>query len=60
MKTVKIVDCEDRSLWYSDKVGQEFRVEYWGKEEVYVKTGDSYNTGNFIRAHDLEMVKENT
>ena len=54
---VKIVDCHDSKRWYADKIGEEFHVSYWGKGEVYVKTQDSYNTGNFILAKDLEVVK---
>ena len=54
-RKVRIVDCHDNSKWYNDRIGEVFEVCYWGMEEVYVKTGDSYNTGNFINAHDLEM-----
>ena len=55
---IRVISCGDESLWYNDKIGQEFVVSYWGTSEVYVKTGDYYNTGNFVRSEDLEVVKE--
>ena len=55
---VKVVECKDKTLWYNDKIGEVFQVGYWGRGEVYVKTGDSYNTGNFIQAEDLEIIRE--
>lgn len=55
---IKIKDCHDDSLWYRNKVGEVYSVEYWGKGEVYVKTGDSYNTGNFVQSEDLEIMRE--
>ena len=55
---IRVVDCRDNSLWYRNKVGEVYSVEYWGQGEAYVKTGDSYNTGNFIQVEDLEIVRE--
>ena len=54
---VRITDCHDKSLWYQNRVGEIFEVSYWTNREVYVKTHDSYNTGNFIQIDNVELVK---
>lgn len=54
----KIVSCDDSRKWYSHKIGQSFPVVSCGDIETYVKTHDSYNTGNFISNCDLEIEYE--
>lgn len=55
---VKIVSCDDPLKWYAQKIGQSFPVVSWGDVETYVKTHDSYNTGNFISNCDFEVENE--
>ena len=53
---VKVSDCKDNTLWYSDKIGQSFEVVYCTESEIYVRTEDSYNTGNFISNENIEEI----
>jgi hypothetical protein len=55
---VKIISCDDSRKWYAHKIGQSFPVVSWGDVETYVRTYDSYNTGNFISNSDLEIEYE--
>ena len=54
---VKVKDCHDPSLWYSDKIGMSFDLVYCTEREVYVRTEDSYNTGNFICNENIEEIE---
>jgi hypothetical protein len=48
--------CSDETYWYADKIGQVFPLVRYGEIESYVKTGDSYNTGNYIQNADWELI----
>ena len=48
--------CSDDSYWYADKIGQVFPLVSYGDTESYVKTGDSYNTGNYIQNKDWDLL----
>lgn len=48
--------CSDDSYWYADKIGQVFPLVSYGDTESYVKTGDSYNTGNYIQNTDWGLM----
>lgn len=48
--------CSDPTYWYADKIGQEFPLVSKGDIESYVKTGDSYNTGNYIQNTDWDLM----
>lgn len=50
--TVMIRSCVDSSMWYRDKVGQTFRIIGSDSDGIWVRTGDEWNTSNFIRWED--------
>ena len=57
-----VTDCSNSTYWYADKIGQEFPLVRKGDVESYVKTFDSYNTGNYIQNQDWDLIvrpKEN-
>ena len=54
-KYALIERCSDASYWYSDKVGQMFPLVRFGDTESYVRTGDSYDTGNYIQNVDFKL-----
>lgn len=63
---VLIEKCTDPSAWYADKIGQTFGYRYFEAlrnpeqgipENVFwVRTGDTWNTLNYIRASDCKLV----
>lgn len=55
-KYALIERCSDETYWYSGKVGELFPLVRIGEQESYVKTGDSYNTGNYIQNKDWDLV----
>ena len=50
-----VESCSDPKYWYADKIGQVFPIVSYGESESYVKTGDSYNTGNYIQNKDWDL-----
>jgi len=48
--------CSNETYWYADKIGQVFPLVSYGEIESYVKTGDSYNTGNYIQNEDWDLI----
>ena len=58
-KYALIERCSDASYWYSDKVGQMFPLVRFGNTESYVRTGDSYDTGNYIQNVDWKLFESN-
>ena len=58
IKKVRIVDCDDDRKWYQKRVGEIFDALYFTDKEVYVKTNDSYNTGNFICNENYEEIAD--
>lgn len=55
---VKVIRKPSASrVWYERHVGEVFEVLYETDQEFYVKTGDEYNTGNFIQKSDAQEVK---
>lgn len=61
---IKIVDCFDTSMWYNKHIGKRFKVfakEYDCLRDRYilwVRTGDDWNTSNWINEKDIEYVEE--
>lgn len=65
---IRINKATDTSAWYNNRVGESFTVERFEQnrdpsqgipEDVYwVRTGDAYNTLNYIRASDAEVAPE--
>lgn len=51
----RVDKCSDSSYWYADKIGKFFTIERFGQEETYVRTLDSYNTGNYIQNDDYTV-----
>lgn len=43
-------------VWYEHAVGQVFEVLYETEREYFVKTGDEFNTGNFIQKTDAKVL----
>lgn len=50
---VKIERCSDSLMWYTDKVGQEVRVEHVTRDGLWVREGGQYNAINVIRFTDV-------
>ena len=59
---IKIVHCSDPRLWYNDRLNEIFTlvdVEWNKNSEVtffWVRTGDEWNTSNWIHQTDAEYV----
>lgn len=57
---IRVVKASDAFYWYASKIGQEFEVEYLTKDSgvayCWVRSGDSYNTINFIKADDCDEI----
>ena len=59
---IKIVRCSDSKLWYNDRLNEIFTlvdVEFGKNSEVnffWVRTGDEWNTSNWIHRTDAEYV----
>ena len=59
---IKIVRCSDTRLWYNDRINEIFTlvdVEMNKNSEVaffWVRTGDEWNTSNWIHRTDAEYV----
>ena len=54
-----IKSCSDPMMWYSDKIGQEYKLlsrhyAYKGLEFL-VRTDDHWNTVNIIKEEDAEV-----
>lgn len=49
---IAIKSCTDPSMWYIHKIGQSFKVIGVDNTGVWVRTGDCWNTSNFIRPVD--------
>ena len=56
MRKIRIVDCDDDRKWYQKRIGEIFDALYFTDKEVYVKTNDSYDTGNFISNENYEEI----
>ena len=57
MKVKVIKEPVASRVWYERHIGEVFEVLYETDQEFYVKTGDEYNTGNFIQKSDAQEVK---
>ncbi len=62
---VRVLKCShDTRVWYNFRIGEIFNVyrkEYdyvTGITYIWVRTGDEYNTLNWIDEDDVEYVKE--
>lgn len=63
---IKILKCSDASLWYNRHIMKEFEI-YRKEIDLYdfknpriylwVRTGDEWNTLNWIYEHDVEYLK---
>lgn len=59
---IKIVRCSDASLWYNNRIGEEFSVKhkvynnFTKTYEYWVRTADAWNTSNWIHAQDIETI----
>jgi len=51
----RVDKCTKRDTWYKDKIGEFFPIERFGQDETYVRTLDSYNTGNYIQNDDYTV-----
>jgi hypothetical protein len=51
----RVDKCSDNFYWYADKIGEYFPIQYFGATETYVRTLDSYNTGNYIQNDDYTV-----
>lgn len=52
---VKVVKCEAKSYWYSDKIGQVFEVEDYDKSDYRV-----IKSGHYLYKYDVEVVSDTT
>lgn len=48
--------CADPHRWYSDKIGHVFPIVRLGPTETYVRTGDEWDTGNFIQNDEYTLL----
>lgn len=60
---VRITSCSDSSLWYNARIGEVFNVIGVDFHETtaevtffWVRTGDEWNTSNWIHRKDAEYV----
>lgn len=57
---IRIKDSKDTLYWYSDRIGETFNVvrveKIDGVVYYWVKTGDKYNTLNFVLDSDAEII----
>lgn len=57
---VKIKKCSKFDYWYANKVGEVFSLvrpdmQY---DRYWVRTGDEFNTLNYVEAQDLDLIFE--
>lgn len=50
---VKIERCEDPSMWYANRVGQNIRIERVDREGLWAREGGQFNAINVIRFTDV-------
>lgn len=61
---VKIVKCSGPGWWYSDRIGDVFKVKQakieWGDapDDWEVSDKESYNYGDFILKTDCEIIEQ--
>lgn len=59
---IRVNKFSDGLYWYATKLGIEFEVSYVTKENskkmYWVRTGDAYNTLNFVLAEDAEVIED--
>lgn len=59
---IKILRCKDGMLWYNTRIGEVFDVQFiqqegsYGVVYLWVRTGDAYNTLNWVDEKDVEYV----
>ena len=59
---IKILRCKDGMIWYNTRIGEVFDVQFIQQEGscgvvyLWVRTGDAYNTLNWVDEKDVEYV----
>lgn len=51
-----ILKCSDTLLWYNRKIGCTFDAGEVGNGIYWVRTGDEFNTLNYILAEDADQL----
>ena len=53
---IQIKSCSDALFWYNKRIGEVFEI-YRIVDEYWVRTGDYYNTTNFVLFKDADVLQ---
>lgn len=56
---IKIIKCNDRLLWYSKRIEEEFNVYYVEDKAYWVREGGAFNALNWVYKDDATITEGN-
>jgi hypothetical protein len=56
---IKIINCKDMLLWYRNRIGEEFEVQFIEDKAYWTREGGTYNALNWVYKEDATITEGN-
>jgi hypothetical protein len=56
---IKIIKCKDMLLWYRNRIGEEFEVQFVEDKAYWTREGGTFNALNWVYKEDATITEGN-